>query len=183
LDARSVDNSRPDVLPMIMVRDRTNKADRLGIEKLQNLVRKRIEVIDADLAKNLTPKVFDCPDTLDRMCCMSGGHVRILMQLMQGSIDQIDVLPITSDAMQIAIEEARDVYRRSVYDQEWKALAKVAQTKDITIDDDHLHFLLDRYVLEYRYYDENKRLQRWYDVHPLMEEIEKFQQALGEVNS
>ncbi|MGB3558212.1 MAG: ATP-binding protein [Geitlerinemataceae cyanobacterium] len=171
--------SRPDVLPMIMVRDRSNKANPPGIEKLRKLVYKRIEVIDAELAQNLTTKVFDCPDTLDRMCCMSGGHVRILMQLMQGAIDQIDVLPITSDAMQIAIEEGRDVYRRSVYDREWKLLAQVAQTKQITIDDDHLHFLLDRYVLEYRYYDEKKRLQRWYDVHPLMEEIEKFQKALG----
>jgi AAA ATPase domain len=174
--------SRPDVLPMIMVRDRANKANYAGIETLRELVRKRIEVIDAELVKDLTTKVFDCPDTLDRMCCMSGGHVRILMQLMQGAIDQIDVLPITSEAMQIAIEEARDVYRRSVYDREWKALAKVAQTKEIVIDEDHLHFLLDRYVLEYRYYDEKKCLKRWYDVHPLMEEIEKFQQALEEVN-
>lgn len=55
--------SRPDVLPMIMVRDRANKAYAPGIEKLRELVRKRIEIIDADLAQNLTTKVFDCPDT------------------------------------------------------------------------------------------------------------------------
>lgn len=109
---------------------------------------------------------------------MSGGHVRILMQLMQGAIDQIDALPITSDAIQIAVEEARDVYRRSVYDREWAALAQISHTQEICTDDvDHLHFLLDRYVLEYRYYDEKKRLQRWYDVHPLIEDIEKFQKA------
>lgn len=172
--------SRPDVLPMIMVRDRAQKANPAGIAKLQELVRKRIEVIDPALAQNLTTKVFDCPDTLDRMCCMSGGYVRILMQLMPGAIDQIDGLPITSHAMQIAVEEARDAYRRSVYDREWQALATIAATKDIDTDDtDPLHFLLDRYVLEYRYYDKQRRLQRWYDVHPLMEEIEKFQKALA----
>ncbi len=169
--------SRPDVLPMIMVRDRNNQANHKEIETLRELVRKRMEAIDAELAQNLTTRVFDCPDTFDRLCCMSGGHVRILMQLMQGAIDQIDALPITSEAMQIAIEEGRDVYRRSVYDREWKLLAQVARTKEISIDADHLHFLLDRYVLEYRYYDEKKRLKRWYDVHPLMEEIEKFQKA------
>lgn len=45
---------------------------------------------------------------------MSGGPLRILMQLIQRAIDWTDRLPITAQAVQIAIEEARENYLNTI---------------------------------------------------------------------
>ena len=31
-----------------------------------------------------------------------------------------------------------------------------------------------RCILEYRFYDQKGKLQRWYDVHPLVKDLERF---------
>lgn len=50
-------------------------------------------------------------------------------------------------------------------------------------DGEHLRLLLNRCLLEYRYYDADDNLQTWYNVHPLIEGIPRFQTALKKVQS
>jgi AAA ATPase domain len=174
---------RTEVLPMVMVRNPDSSPNPVGIGKLRELITKRIALIDPHLATVLDSEVFANAEVVDRLCLMSGGHVRNLMQLIQRAIDWTDTLPITAEAVQIAIEEARNTYRNAIQEKQWAVLAQIGHTKQVKNNQQTLRLLLNRCLLEYRYYDQNKRLQRWYNVHPLIEAIEEFQVALAQVES
>ncbi len=127
------------------------------------------------------PAVFDSPETLKHLCLMSGGHMRDLMKLIQSAIEQVDQLPITSKAVKLAIEKARETYRKGVQEHHWDILAQANSCKDKKDDKEHLRLLRNRSLLEYRYYDENDSLQIWCDVHPLIEGTPKFKDALSKI--
>lgn len=114
---------------------------------------------------------------------MSGGHVRNLLLLVQAVIDHIEDLPISGDAVQRSITDARDTYRRTVDDDQWSLLAEVSLSKQIRNDDRYRILLLNRCLLEYRYFDEAKEKQRWYDVHPLIKDVPEFKQAEDKIQS
>jgi len=182
---------KPDVLPMIMVRNSDGSINTDGLAKLRELVCRRIELVDSRLVQTLdgkvegldAPPVFDHADTLKQLCLMSGGHVRNLMQLIQKSIEWTDELPIRGQAARRAIEEARETYRRSIQEHQWEILARVCESKQSDNNEEHLRLLLNRCLLEYRYYDDSEVLQIWCNVHPLIEGIRKFQDTLEKVKS
>lgn len=180
---------KPDVLPMIMVRNPDGSVNTDGLAKLRELVCRRIALVEPKLVQTLdnkvegvdSPSVFDNPETLNQLCLMSGGHVRNLMQLIQKSIEWTDELPITAQAVRRAIEEARETYRRGIQEHQWEILARVCYLKQADNNEEHLRLLLNRCLLEYRYYDEHETLQIWCNVHPLIEGIQKFQETLERI--
>lgn len=183
---------KPDVLPMIMVRNSDGTVNEKGLTKLRDIVFRRVALVDSQLAQTLDGRiadgsamqpVFDDPETLTQLCLMSGGHVRNLMQLIRKSIDWTDELPIQRRAARRAIEESRETYRRSIQDHQWKILVQVSQSKQAGNNEEHLRLLLNRCLLEYRYYDDNEALQIWCNVHPLIEGIQKFREAVNDLES
>jgi hypothetical protein len=182
---------KPDVLPMVMVRNPDGGENEAGLAKLRELICRRVEAIEPNLVQTLegaidgvnTPPVFDSPETLKLLCMMSGGHVRNLMQLIQKAIDWTDELPITAKAANKAIEETRETYQKSIQEYQWEILALAGHLKQADNDEEHLRLLLNRCLLEYRYYDRDDKLKIWYNVHPLIEGIQKFQDALKKVQT
>ena len=182
-----------DVLPMIMVCNPDGTENQLGLQKMRELICRRIALIEPNLLQTLEgtvdgldfPPVFDHPETLKNLCLMSGGHVRNLMQLIQKAIDWTDELPITEEAAKRAIDKARETYQKTVQETEWEIIARACLLKQgyINNDVDHLRLLLKRCLLEYRYYDQNKNLQIWRNVHPLIEGIPRFQYELARVRA
>jgi len=182
---------KPDVLPMVMVRNPDGSENQKGLEKLQELICRRVNAIEPNLVQTLTgaipeldtPPVFDSPETLKQLCLMSGGHLRNLMQLIQKAIDWTDELPITEKAAKRAMEEARETFQKTIQEDQWEILARACNLQQADNDEEHLRLLLNRSLLEYRYYDENDKLKIWCNVHPLIAEIKKFQDALKQVKS
>ena len=167
----------PQILPMVMVQTRDGEKDLDGIAKIIEIITKRINRPDANLATD----IFASAEGLQRLCLMSGGHVRNLMLLVRSAIDYIDVLPITDKAIQRSITQARDTYRRTVEQDEWELLAKVADSKQIDNDEDYRKLLFNRCVLQYAYFDVDGELQPWYDVHPLIQGIQQFKDAAAQL--
>ncbi len=165
----------PQVLPMVMVQTPDGKNDKAGIAKIIEIITKRINIPTASLETD----IFGSAEGLQRLCLMSGGHVRNLMLLVRSAIDYIDVLPITDKAIQRAITQARDTYRRTVDQDEWELLAEVGNTKQIDNDEDYRKLLFNRCVLQYAYFDNEGELQPWYDVHPLIKGIQQFKDAVA----
>ncbi|GAB4241523.1 MAG: hypothetical protein Kow00121_67620 [Elainellaceae cyanobacterium] len=182
---------KPNVLPMIMVRNPDGSENGKGLAKVREIICRRIQLIDPTLVQTLDgsvegisgPPIFDSPETVKQLCLMSGGHVRMLMQIVQRAIDWVDDLPITSDAVQIAIEEQRETYLNAVQDFQWEILAKVCADKLADNNKDHFRLLFNRCLLEYRYYDDKGKLRRWHNVHPLIEEIDQFQRAFTRLDT
>ena len=109
--------------------------------------------------------------------------MRVLMQLLQKSIDWIEELPITAEAAQIAIEEQRDTYRTAIMGDRLITLAQTHISKEFDGEETSLEMLLNRCLVEYRYYDESSQLKQWCDVHPLIEGFDQFQRALAKLES
>ena len=169
----------PQVLPMIMVQNPDGSTNEAGLAKIKELIEKRVKQVNPNQC--LETGVFESRETLERLCLMSGGHVRNLLLMMQEAITRTEDLPITSKAAQRAITQARDVYRRTPEEGEWQILAKVSQTQRILNDEQHRNLLFSRCILEYRYYDEEGEMQPWYDVHPLIKGIKQFKDCLAQL--
>jgi len=165
------------VLPMIMVRKPSGEVHPPGLAKMKELIEKRVKQVDPHLS--LETDFFDTAETLERLCLMSGGHVRNLMLMMQEAISKTDNLPITAKAAQRAITNLRNVYRRTVGQDEWSILATVSLSRRILNDEQHRNLLFNRCILEYRYYDDEEEMQPWYDVHPLIKGIQEFKEAVA----
>ena len=147
------------------------------VKRIEEVTLKNQPNIGKDLAQALDSKVFVSSEVLDRLCLMSGGHVRLLMKMIQKAIDWTEDLPISKQAVNTAIEEAKNDYRNTIFEHQWPLLREVAATKQIPnheSDREYQRLLASSCILQYRYYDENDKLQHWYDVHPLVKDLEKF---------
>ena len=169
----------PQVLPMIMVQTPGGDIYEPGFKKVKEVIVKRVGRFAPTLS--LETEIFDTPETLDKLCLMSGGHVRNLLLLVQEAIVRIADLPISAKSVQRSITEARDTYRRTVEKHQWEILAKVSQSKQIENDDEHRSLLFNRCLLEYQYLDEEGEMQPWYDVHPLIKGIKQFRDSVAKL--
>jgi hypothetical protein len=170
------------ILPMIMVRDpeQNHAPFRLGVDKVKEVIRKRIERYAPDLA--LEGDIFDSRETLEQLCLMSGGHIREVMHFMQTALNQIDYFPITREATQEAFFQGTETYRETLHQSDWAKLAEIHRAKRIVNDDQYRKLLFDRCVLEYRYKDSSGKPQKWHDVHPLLQDTDEFQKALTDLS-
>lgn len=169
------------VLPMIMVRTKAGEVYEPGITIVKEVIAKRINQIDPKLS--LKTDIFENQEILDQLCLMSGGHMRELILLMRSTIKRTAKLPIPLKAVQRAITEAREHYRRTVEHDQWQILAEVSHSKDIVNEDQCRRLLFSRCLLEYRYFDTEGELQCWHDVHPLIKGIKEFKQAVEKIQS
>jgi hypothetical protein len=170
-----------DILPMVVVRNRDGSLNASGMEAMRKIIRLRIETIDRELAKAIDRGLFESPELLDRVCEMSGGHMRILMQLVQKALDWTDVLPIQTRAVNRALSSARQTYRDAINFEWWDDLAQIYLTQQLRRDNRSQQFLADRCVLQYFEEDEDGECNEWFNVHPLILKIDHFQSALERV--
>jgi hypothetical protein len=163
------------ILPMIMVRKPDNSIYQAGVDKVKEVIFKRINKFFAKA--ELTTKVFESEQALTNLCLMSGGHVRELMLLVRESVIQTQNLPISERAIQRAITKAKDVYLRTVEKEQWRTLAEVYKSKKLQNDDQYRDLLLNRCLLEYVEFDSQGEMKRWCDVHPLVVATQEFQEV------
>ncbi len=173
-DLRDIYGADAQVLPMIMVQTPDNQPFQRGIDKITEVLQKRINRVKPEMS---IVEMFEEQEGLQQLCLMSGGHVRNLLLLMKEAIKYTDTLPIGNKALQRSISEARNTYRNTVYANEWKALVKVYQSKQIENEELYRNLLFQRCILEYRYINEKDEIQCWYDIHPLIKGIKEFQDA------
>ncbi|AFZ26348.1 hypothetical protein Cylst_4250 [Cylindrospermum stagnale PCC 7417] len=169
----------PQILPMVMVRTQDGEVYEPGINKVKEVISRRIQQFAPELS--LETEIFDSPQTVERLCLMSGGHVRNLLLLTQDAIGRTEELPITEKSVKRAITQARDTYRRSVENHQWVLLAEVSRSKFLINDDQYRSLMFNRCLLEYRYLDDEGEMQRWYDIHPLIQGIQEFKEAVAKL--
>lgn len=184
LKARDTYGTDAQVLPMIMVRTSTGELYEPGLSKLKELISKRIYLL-AKISPSigLESDIFESPQIIEQLCLMSGGHVRELLLLLKAAVMRGGNLPISRKSMQRAISDNSNTYSMTVYDSEWAPLAKVYQYKKIVKDDIHRNLLFRRCLLEYRYQTDEGKSKCWYDVHPLIVELDEFQDALEQLKN
>lgn len=151
------------VLPMVKIAQRsTRKPWKKGRQLLADLIGHRID-LGTLFAKG----------AVDDLVTMSGGHPRILMILVRYALVDADEPPVTRKVVARAFRRLVDDYGRSIPEEHWPLLARVAREQTVRNDEAHQLMLFNMSVLEYQ------NAERWCDVHPAVRELAPFKAALA----
>jgi hypothetical protein len=160
----------PKVLPMVQVRSRNGSECEQGMERLRQMVLARaFPNLEPQQRLRLIQEVFDCPETLNRLCQVSGGHVRNLLVLLFSCIQKEDP-PISRQCLEDVIRRERDALIRGVTDDEWELLVQVAQQQVVRGEEEYQTLLRSMFVFEYQ--DEDGG---WFSINPILAEAKQLQ--------
>ena len=156
----------PKVLPMVPVRLRNGNECVLGMKNMRQMVLARaFPDLDPEQRLGLISEVFDTPETLERLCQISGGHVRELLQLLRSLIMKERKLPLSRAFLERVIQEKSNKMQLGVDDQEWELLRKVQKTQEVKGDQEYQILIGTRLV--YEYHDSQGY---WFQVNPILAE-------------
>nr|WP_293107893.1 ATP-binding protein [Moorena sp. SIOASIH] len=159
----------PEVLPMVPVRLRDGSECNEGMELMRQMILARA-------FPNLPPEerlkaisaVFDSSGTLDRLCAISGGHVRNSLVLLRNCLKR-EELPLSRRCLESVIKQRGNELIRAITDDEWELLNQVAKQKNVRVKEEYPILLQSLFVFEYHYQGE-----RWFDINPVLREAEEF---------
>jgi hypothetical protein len=159
----------PKVLPMVPVNLRDGSECQEGIKLLQQMVMARaFPGINWEESRHLITQVFDSPETLDRLCLVSGGHMRNLLMLLFRSLQKEDP-PLSRQCLESVIKQRRNELTLAITSEEWQLLLEVAQNKTFRGQEKYEVLLRSMFVFEYR--DEDGS---WFDINPILREAREF---------
>lgn len=158
----------PKVLPMVRVRQRSGTDYEPGMSLLRQLVLARAF---PDIAWNtrfsLITELFDNSDTLDRLCRVSGGHIRNLLGLLYSCLQRQDP-PFSQKCLEAVIKDYRDDLLLAIDDQEWELLFQVVEQQTVRGETEYQRLLRSMFVFEYR-----DPKGRWFGISPALAESDK----------
>jgi hypothetical protein len=160
----------PKVLPMVPVQLRDGKQCEEGMGLLRQMILARaFPQYSPQERLELTSLVFESPATLDRMCRISGGHVRHLLGLLYNCLQQADP-PVSQRCLEHVIKGYRDDLVLGIDDEEWELLSQVVEQQLVKGEKEYQVLLRSMFVFEYR--DDQGR---WFGINPALMETKKFQ--------
>jgi hypothetical protein len=167
----------PKVLPMVPVKLRDGRDSPKGMALLRQLVLARaFPAVEPQARLDLIPEVFEDPETLDRMCRVSGGHVRNLLGLLYSCLQQEDP-PFSRRCLEGVIKNTRDDLALGVDEQEWELLFQVVQQQLVRGERECQILLRSGFVYEYQ--DEEGR---WFGINPALAETTRFRSLVAATN-
>ncbi|MCV3214148.1 KAP family NTPase [Plectonema radiosum NIES-515] len=159
----------PKVLPMVPVKFQDGSQFLQGIMLLQQMVMVRaFPGVSWEQSQHLISKVFDSPETLERLCLVSGGHLRNLLMLLFRCIQQEDP-PLSQECVNRVIKQRCNELSLAITADEWEVLREVAQQKSLRGHERYELLLRSMFVFEYR--DEDGS---WFDINPILAEAKEF---------
>jgi AAA ATPase domain len=159
----------PKVLPMVPVQLRDAGEFQQGMTLLQQMIMVRaFPGVGWEQSQNLINLVFDSPDSLERICRVSGGHLRNLLMLLFRCLQREDP-PISRYCVESVIKQRRNELTLAITPDEWQLLREVAQDKSFRGHERYDILLRSMFVFEYR--DEDGS---WFDINPILMEAKEF---------
>jgi hypothetical protein len=167
----------PKVLPMIPVRLRSGEIFNEGLALMQQMVLARAfpDILPSDRLGLIT-ELFDSPETLDRLCLISGGHVRDLLGLLFDCLREQDP-PFERECVELMIQRQRDYRANAIDPHEWELIFQVVQQQRVGGDIEYHTLLRSLFVFEYR-----DQRGAWFAVNPVLAETQKFKSWLKDKN-
>jgi hypothetical protein len=161
----------PRVLPMVPVQLRDGSECEAGMELLRQMILARaFPNLDEQERLNNITEIFDSPKTLDRLCRVSGGHVRDLLRLLNTWIMEEMELPLSGATLEAVVRSRRNEMTMPISDDEWELLRQVRQRKKVSGDQGYQTLIRSRLVFEYRDSGES-----WFDINPILAEAKELQ--------
>ncbi len=163
----------PKILPMIPVRQRSGEINMEGLELMRQMVLARAFPQSSPPERlNLITQLFDNSDSLDRLCLISGGHVRDLLGLLFDCLREQDP-PFDSNCVELVIRRQRDYRVNAIDMSESELIFQVIQEQRVKGDIEYELLLRSLFVFEYRDHQ-----GVWFAINPVLAETEKFKSWL-----
>ncbi len=155
---------KPQMLPMVPVLCRDGSENAEGMELLRQMVLARAfpELGPEQRLEKITA-LFEDAQTLDRLCQVSGGHVRNILRMLNDSIKKQRGLPIARQTLEDVISAYRNERTLAVTDEEWELLRLVMDRKKVAGDDGYHTLIRSMFVYEYR-----DAAGSWFDINPIL---------------
>ncbi len=158
----------PKVLPMVLVRQRNGSDYEPGMSLLRQLVLARaFPEIPENARLEFITELFEQPEILDRLCRVSGGHIRNLLGLLYSCLQRQDP-PFERDCLEAVIKDYRDDLLLAIDEEEWQLLYEVVNQQSVKGESEYQRLLRSMFVFEYR-----DSLGRWFGISPALAETEK----------
>ncbi|MEA5571334.1 P-loop NTPase fold protein [Calothrix sp. UHCC 0171] len=158
----------PKVLPMVLVRQRSGSDYEPGMALLRQLVLARaFPEASWNERLGMIAELFDSPETLDRLCRVSGGHIRNLLGLLYSCLQREDP-PFSRESLEAVIKDYRDDLLLAINDEEWELLYEVVNQQSLKGESEYQRLLRSMFVFEYR-----DPTGRWFGISPALAETEK----------
>jgi len=159
----------PKILPMIPVRQRSGEINTEGLGLMRQMVLARaFPLISPTERLNLVTQLFDNLETLDRLCLISGGHVRDLLGLLFDCLREQDP-PFDRKCVELVIQRQRDYRANAIDMNESELILQVIQDQRVRGNVEYDILLRSLFVFEYRDHE-----GVWFALNPVLAEIEKF---------
>lgn len=163
----------PKILPMIPVRQRSGEINIEGLELMRQMVLARAFPNSSPPERlNLITQLFDNSDSLDRLCLISGGHVRDLLGLLFDCLREQDP-PFDRNCVELVIRRQRDYRANAIDMNESELIFQVIQEQRVKGDIEYDLLLRSLFVFEYRDHQ-----GVWFAINPVLAETEKFKSWL-----
>lgn len=161
----------PIILPMVPTLFRSGNPHLEGIEMLKQMILARAlpEILDPQIRNTYVERIFDHPDSLDRLCQVSGGHVRNLLRLLNNWITQEQQFPLTRQRLEDVIVTQLNEDKQGITSKEWELLRRVREEKSLAGDRDYEKLIRTLLVYEYRDHEGS-----WYDINPVLAQAIQF---------
>jgi hypothetical protein len=161
----------PKILPMVPVKYSDGRIHERGLALMQQMILARAfpNLAPEDRLNKITD-IFDTPATLDRLCQISGGHVRDILRLLNPWIMKDRNFPLQGNTLEQIIRERCNEMSLTISAEEWELLRHVKKTKHVSDDLGYQKLIRSRFVFEYR-----DKGELWFDVNPILAESEKLQ--------
>jgi len=164
-------SEEPKVLPMVSIQMVNGSPCEAGMALLRQMVLARAYPdLDEDQRLDKILEIFDSSEALDRLCQVSGGHVRDLLRLLNSWIKKGRQLPLSRETLEEVIRSRRNEMTMPISDQEWELLRQVQQRKKVSGDQGYQTLIRSRLVFEYRDGGES-----WFDINPILAEAKELQ--------
>ena len=154
----------PKVLPMVPVQLPDGSIHEKGMALLRQMVLARAfpQLGEGERLEKIT-EVFEDTATLDRLCQVSGGHVRDLLRLLNSWVEEECQFPLTRKTLEEMIRARRNEMIMPISDHEWEFLRQVRERKKVSDDEGYQKLIRSRFVFEYRDNGES-----WFDLNPIL---------------
>jgi hypothetical protein len=155
----------PKVLPMVPVQTRDGEEFAEGMALMRQIALARaFPNIEAEERLSLIPQLFDKPESLDRLCRVSGGHVREFLRLINEWVKKDRQFPLSGEGLEKVIKARRNQMSLAVTDDEWEMLRQVKARKQVRGEQGYDVLIRSMFVYEYRDGEGS-----WFDVNPILE--------------
>ncbi|NEP13547.1 MAG: ATP-binding protein [Symploca sp. SIO2C1] len=160
----------PHVLPMVPVQRLDGDEDLEGMRLLRQMVLARaFPTFTEEQRLEKITEIFDTPETLDRLCLVSGGHMRNLLRLLNNSLKKEKKLPISRNSLERVIRSHRNDHILAIENDEWELLRQVVQEKKVTGDDGYQKLIRSMFV--YEYHDSQ---DYWFNINPILADAKEL---------